>query len=181
MGVNDGKGLSAAILVTSDRASRREYADRTGPALAAFLMERGWSVVAIQVAPDEKGAISQILKAWCDARVAGLVLTAGGTGLGPRDVTPEATRDILEKDLPGLPELMRSRGSARTPRAALSRAVAGSCGPCLIVNLPGSPAGSVESLECVLDLLPHALEMLQGGGHEEGPVHGNKERSHDHA
>jgi molybdopterin biosynthesis enzyme MoaB len=94
-------------------------------------------------------------------------------------VTPEATRDIIEKDLPGLPELMRSRGSAMTPRAALSRAVAGSCGPCLIVNLPGSPAGSVESLECVLDIIPHALEMLHGGGHE-GHVHESKEISHDH-
>ena len=173
-------GPSAAILVTSDRASRSEYADRTGPALAAFLIERGWRVVAVQVVPDDKGAIARTLKAWCDARVAGLVLTAGGTGLGPRDVTPEATRDIIEKDLPGLPELMRSRGSAMTPRAALSRAVAGSCGPCLIVNLPGSPAGSVESLECVLDLIPHALEMLHGGGHEEGHVHESKERSHDH-
>lgn len=165
MGVIAGSGLSAAILVTSDRASLGQYQDLTGPALAAFLMERGWRVAAVQVVSDDKEAIAGILRAWCDASLAGLVLTAGGTGLGPRDVTPEATRDILEKDLPGLPELMRSRGSAKTARAALSRAVAGSRGACLIVNLPGSPKGAVESLECVLELLPHALEMLRGGGH----------------
>lgn len=177
--MNDGKGLSAAILVTSDRASRGEYEDLTGPALGAFLVERGWRVVAIQVVPDDREAIAGILRAWCDADLAGLVLTAGGTGLGPRDVTPEATREILDKDLPGLPELMRIKGSAKTPRAALSRAVAGSRGSCLIVNLPGSPAGSVESLECILDLIPHAVEMLQGGGHEAGhPPH--EEGAHDH-
>ncbi len=179
MGVNVESGLSAAILVASDRASQGKYADRTGPALGAFLMERGWRVVSVQVAPDDREAIAGALKAWCDARVAGLVLTAGGTGLGPRDVTPEATRDIIEKDLPGLPELMRSRGSAMTPRAALSRAVAGSRGACLIVNLPGSPRGAVESLECVLDLLPHAMEMLQGGGHEAAHPR-QKEGAHDH-
>ena len=181
MGVNDGKGLSAAILVTSDRAARGEYSDLTGPALTTFLSDRGWRVVKASIIPDDWETISRTLQTWCEARVAPLLLTAGGTGLGPRDVTPEATRMIIEKELPGLPEVMRARGSMKTPRAALSRAVAGSRGSCLIVNLPGSPAGSVESLECVLDLIPHALEMLHGGGHEECPVHGNKERSHDHA
>lgn len=181
MGVTAGSGPSAAILVTSDRASRGQYEDRTGPALAVFLMERGWRVLAVQVAQDDRAGIAQILKAWCDADLAGLVLTAGGTGLGPRDVTPEATRDILDKDLPGLPEIMRSRSSAKTPRAALSRAVAGSRGACLVVNLPGSPKGAVESLECVLDLIPHALEMLRGGGHDKGHGPGVKEGAHDHA
>ena len=167
MGVNDGKGLSAAILVTSDRASRGQYQDLTGPALAAFLSKRGWQVAKTSVIPDDWETISRTLHTWCDTRVAQLFLTAGGTGLGPRDVTPEATRMILEKELPGLPEVMRARGSTKSPHAALSRAIAGSRGECLIVNLPGSPKGAVESLECVLDLIPHALEMLRGGGHME--------------
>jgi len=175
MGLDAGSGLIAAILVTSDRAARGQYEDLTGPALAAFLVERGWQVREVRVVPDDRAAIAQVLSAWCDAGPPGLVLTAGGTGLGPRDVTPEATREILEKDLPGLPELMRSRGSAKTPRAALSRAAAGCRGACLVVNLPGSPRGAVESLECVLDLIPHALEMLRGGGH------GEKEGHHDHS
>ncbi len=166
MGVN-AEGLSAAILVTSDRASRGQYEDRTGPALAAFLVERAWPVVEVSVIPDDWGAISRTLQTWCDTGVAQLLLTAGGTGLGPRDVTPEATRMILDKELPGLPEMMRARGSTKSPHAALSRATAGSRGQRLIINLPGSPRGAVESLECVLDLIPHALEMLRGNGHKE--------------
>lgn len=159
--------LTAAILVTSDRASRGEYPDLTGPALEELLRHRGWRVVEIRVVPDEREAISRALRSWCDAGAASLLLTAGGTGLGPRDVTPESTRDVIERDLPGIPEVMRARGSAKSPHAALSRAIAGSRGKCLIVNLPGSPRGAVESLECVLDLIPHALEMLGGGGHEK--------------
>lgn len=171
-------GLRAAVLVTSDRASRGEYADLTGPALRAFLEERGWEVADVRVVPDEREAIRIALLSLCDARVAPLLLTAGGTGLGPRDVTPEATRDILERELPGVPEAMRVLGAAKSPRAALSRAIAGSRGRCLIVNLPGSPKGAVESLECVLDVIPHALEMLSGGGHGEPHGHGEGER-HD--
>lgn len=161
-------GLTAAILVTSDRASKGLYDDRTGPALERYLCERGWSVIHTRVVPDERDAIRDALRSWCDTQVASLLLTAGGTGLGPRDVTPEATREIIEKELPGLPEVMRAKGSSKSPHAALSRALAGSRGACLIVNLPGSPRGAIESLECILDLIPHAIEMIRGGGHGEG-------------
>lgn len=171
--MNLERGRRAAILVTSDRASCGQYEDLTGPALKTFLCDRGWQVAEVRVVPDDKAAIAGILAAWCDAGIAGLVLTAGGTGLGPRDVTPEATRSVLEKELPGLPEVMRARGMAKTPHAALSRALAGSRGATLILNLPGSPRGAVESLEVVLELIPHALEMLQGGGHVE-PQSGHK-------
>ncbi len=157
--------LTVAIVVASDRAFKGRYEDRTGPALAKFLGERGWEVVRTVVVPDDKPEISSVLKNTCDEGAASLVVTAGGTGLGPRDVTPEATREVVEKELPGLAELMRSKCAARSPRAALSRAVAGARGRSIILNVPGSPAGAVESLETVLDLIPHAIEMAAGHGH----------------
>jgi molybdenum cofactor synthesis domain-containing protein len=157
--------LTAAILVVSDRCSRGEAEDTTGPRLAAFLESRGWTIVARRVVPDEAGEIREAVREWADARTAGLILTAGGTGLGPRDVTPEATAAVLDRQADGLVFLMRSEGLKHTPRAVLSRGIAGTRRSSLIVNLPGSPSGAEESAAAILDLVPHALAMMQGEGH----------------
>lgn len=154
------------LLTVSDRCARGERADAGGPALAAAAARLGWTVVESAVVPDEAAAISARLKAWSDGPAAGgLVLTTGGTGLGPRDVTPEATRAVLDREAPGLAERMRREGERSTPLAVLSRGVCGARGRTLIVNLPGSPRGAVESLECLAPLLPHAVAMLAGGDH----------------
>lgn len=162
--------IAAAVLTASDRSARGERPDAGGPALRAAVERRGWSVVEARVVADEQPLIETVLKEWCDGGSVRLVLTTGGTGLSPRDVTPEATRAVLDKELPGFGELMRRRGLETTPAAVLSRALAGSRGRALIVNLPGSPKGAVESFEAVADLIPHALAMLTGGDHASAKV-----------
>jgi molybdenum cofactor synthesis domain-containing protein len=126
----------------------------------------GWQVTSEEILPDERTKISERLRVIADSGKTDLILTTGGTGLGPRDVTPEATAEVCERIVPGLAELMRERGRQSTPRAALSRAVAGTRGRALIVNLPGSPKGAVESLDAVAQLLPHAVEVLGGARHD---------------
>jgi molybdenum cofactor synthesis domain-containing protein len=126
----------------------------------------GWQIVSEAVLPDERAQISEKLKQLADSGTLDLILTTGGTGLGPRDVTPEATVDVCDRIVPGLAEFMRERGRQATPRAALSRAVAGTLGNTLIVNLPGSPKGAVQSLNVIADLLPHALEVMRGARHD---------------
>src|SRR5262245_52927755 len=121
----------------------------------------GWEVVAYRLVADDRTAIGAALREWSDREVADVVITTGGTGLSPTDVTPEATRDVLEKELPGMAEAMRAISLAKTPRAMLSRATAGARGRCLIVNLPGSPRGVRECLEVVLPVIGHAVEILQ--------------------
>ncbi|OGR59962.1 MAG: molybdenum cofactor biosynthesis protein [Elusimicrobia bacterium GWA2_69_24] len=158
--------VRVGILTVSDRSSRGERPDASGPALAEAAARRGWSVAARATVPDEAAAISACLRRWCEGPPAvDLVLTTGGTGLGPRDVTPEATREVLEKELPGFSERMRREGEKSSPHAALSRGLCGARGRTLILNLPGSPRGCVESLETVAGLVPHALLMLAGEGH----------------
>ncbi len=157
--------LRVAILTVSDRCSRGEAEDLSGPALAAAAEARGWQVEAKAIVPDDLRRIKGVIEDWCTENRMDLVLTTGGTGLGPRDVTPEATRELLEKELPGLPELMRAKTLRKTPMAALSRAVAGSRRKTLIVNLPGSPKGAKECLDAVSRILVHAVEMIHGGGH----------------
>ena len=159
----DPAAIPAAVLTASDRCSRGEAEDSSGPALAELLEAHGFNVVERTCLPDEPDALEAQLREWADPqRGISLVLTTGGTGFGPRDCTPEATRKVIERDAPGLSEAMRAAGLAKTPRAMLSRGVSGVCGRTLILNLPGSRKGAIESLEAVLGVLPHAVDMLRG-------------------
>ena len=152
----------AAVLVASDSRSGGQRADLTGPAAAAALAEIGIGVAEIAVVPDETGPIAAQLRAWAERGDLLLAITAGGTGLGPRDVTPEATRSVIEREVPGIAELVRLRGLDVTPHAALSRGVAGIRGRMLIVNLAGSPRAVREGIGFLAPLLPHALQTVSG-------------------
>ncbi len=154
--------LRARILVLSDLATQGQREDRSGPAVRDILEAHGWQVAAIDLLPDNFEQIRDRLKEWTESEDCDAVFTSGGTGLGPRDVTPEATRSVIETEVPGLPELMRAEGTKSTPLAALSRAVVGVRKRKLIVNLPGSPRGARESLESIIDILPHAIDQIQG-------------------
>jgi len=154
--------LRAKILVLSDAAVQGQREDRSGPAVRELLEARGWAVAASEVLPDEAGEIERTLKTWTDADDCDAVFTTGGTGLSPRDVTPEATRAVLEKEVPGMAELMRAEGVKKNRMAALSRGLAGVRKGKLIVNLPGSVRGARESLEAIIEVLPHAIDIAQG-------------------
>ncbi len=151
---------TAAVLTVSDSCSRGEKVDLSGPAVAEALGRRNFQVRVRGLVADERAAIQEKLIALCGS--ARLVVTTGGTGIAPRDVTPEATAAVCERLVEGIAEQMRLQGARKTRFAALSRAVCGVRGTSLILNLPGSPAGAVESLEAVMDLLPHALELIAG-------------------
>ena len=149
------------ILTLSDRSSRGERADLSGPALANLIQEEGWALVKHDVRPDDEAAIREILMSWADSRELDVILTTGGTGFSPRDVTPEATRAVIDREAPGLAEAMRAASLKVTPHAMLSRIVTGIRGKTLIVNLPGSPKGAVENLQVILPVLPHAVHLLR--------------------
>jgi len=149
------------ILTLSDRSSRGERADSSGPALANLIQAEGWSVIKQALLPDEESAIREILTNWADMGELDVILTTGGTGFSPRDVTPEATRAIIERETPGLAEAMRAASLKVTPHAMLSRIVTGIRKKTLIINLPGSPKGAVENLQVVIPVLPHAIQLLQ--------------------
>jgi molybdopterin adenylyltransferase len=157
--------ISAAVLTISDSCSRGERVDLSGPAVSELLTKSYFQVVTRSVVADEQTSIQEKLVELCQS--ARLVVTTGGTGIAPRDVTPEATIAVCDRLVEGIAEQMRTEGIKKTRFAALSRAVCGVRGVSLILNLPGSPAGSVESLQAVIDLLPHALELIAGKtGHD---------------
>jgi molybdopterin adenylyltransferase len=148
------------ILTLSDRSASGERADESGPALAELIRTQNWSVAKQAILPDSESAIRAILIEWADRGEVDVILTTGGTGFAPRDITPEATRAVIERDAPGLAETMRAESLKKTPHAMLSRAVAGIRGHTLIVNLPGSPKGALENLQTILPVLPHAIQLL---------------------
>jgi molybdenum cofactor synthesis domain-containing protein len=154
--------LRLAILTISDAGSRGERADTSGDAIAAWAAEKGYQLAGRALVPDETGRIAAAIAAWADSDSADLVLTTGGTGLTPRDVTPEATRAVLDREAPGIAEAMRMTAYPRFPRAALSRGVAGVRGRTLIVNLPGSTGGVKDGLAVLSDLVEHAVELVRG-------------------
>jgi molybdenum cofactor synthesis domain-containing protein len=160
--------IRAAILTLSDKGSRGERVDESGPALSAWLAERGVRTVHAHVIPDEYDQIVQVLTDWADRDIADLILTTGGTGVSPRDVTPEATMQVCGRMIPGIGELMRQESLKITPMAALSRAVAGIRHQSLIINLPGSPKGAVENLAAVWPAIGHGVEKIRGGQEDCG-------------
>jgi molybdenum cofactor synthesis domain-containing protein len=163
--------ITVAILTVSDRSSRGETADTSGPALSELSQQKlAAKVVATACVPDDPDKIGHTLTGWADQLAPDLILTTGGTGLSPRDVTPEATRHILEREHPGLVQLMHLRCYQKTPMTFLSRGVAGTYLNSLIINLPGSRKGAVECLEALLDVLPHAISTLRGEVKDHGKV-----------
>ena len=162
------EGLTAAVITVSDSCASGDRTDLSGPAVADLLRKRNFAVIGTEVVPDDQAAIQKAMAYW--VQEAQLVVTTGGTGIAERDVTPEATRAVCTRILDGFAERMRDAGARRTPLAALSRALSGTCGSALIVNLPGNPEGAITSLEAVLDLIPHALVLLSGAdAHTEVP------------
>ena len=158
--------MRVAVLTISDSVARGERIDLSGPAVIQRCRDLGWEVTSSLKCSDDPGQVRSHLRQLADSRRVDLILTTGGTGLGPRDNTPEATLDIAEKIIPGLAEEMRRKGAELTPNAILSRGVAVVRDLCLILNLPGSPKGAVESLDALAQLLPHALHVLHGARHD---------------
>ena len=163
---NESTVFNLAILTISDAGARGERADTSGDTISEMMAREGFRQVYRDIVPDEKELVSEKLARWCDDDEVDLVLTTGGTGLGPRDVTPEATLAIVDFQVPGIAEAMRNRTLENTPLAMLSRSVAGVRSGALVINLPGSPVGVRECLEVAIPVIPHALEMIKGwAGH----------------
>ena len=155
--------MKVGVLTVSDRRARGEGEDEGGPLVEKMVTDAGGEIVARDVVADERDHIEARLRGWSNSGDVDVIITTGGTGLGPRDVTPEATKAVIEREAPGITELMRAAGLKHTPLAALSRQVAGQRNRTLIVNLPGSPKAIAEGLEAVLPVLEHAVEMMHGG------------------
>lgn len=158
--------IKTAILTISDKGSRGERVDGTGPAIRAEIENKGYSIEYYRMIPDEINEIEKELIYLCDELKVNLILTNGGTGFSQRDVTPEATQRVIEKYVPGIGEVMRAKSMEITPKAMLSRGIAGIRGTSLIINLPGSPKGAAENLRFVLPAIPHGIEILTGEASE---------------
>lgn len=163
--------FSAAVLTSSDMGARGQRVDASGDLAQEIIERAGGRVAARAVLPDDRAVLAAQLRQWADSGQISLIVTTGGTGLGPRDTTPEATLDVIERQVPGLAEAMRAQTVGKTPMAMISRQVAGVRGRCLIINLPGSPTGVRECLDVVLPVLPHALEVLSQPRTEQHPRH----------
>lgn len=161
--------LRFGVLTVSDRSSRGEREDRSGPALVEMIAAQGWQVAHTEIVPDERGMIAGKFREWSDSGDVDVILSTGGTGFAPRDVTPEATKQVVDRAAPGMAEAMRAASLEITPHAMLSRAETGIRKKTLIINLPGSPKAARENLEVLLPVLPHAIELLrEDPGAEEG-------------
>jgi molybdopterin adenylyltransferase len=158
--------MRVAVLTISDSVSQGKHEDLSGPAVVAFCRGLGWELVLTTCLPDEQKRIEAQLRELADSGKADVIFTTGGTGIGPRDVTPEATQAVAARVIPGIAEEMRRKGLEKTPTAILSRAITAVRGKTLILNLPGSPKGAAESLEAVAHLLPHAVRVLHGARHD---------------
>jgi molybdopterin adenylyltransferase len=158
--------MRVSVLTISDSVAAGKAEDRSGPSVIARCRELGWTIVSSAVLADDRAAIEHFLKEAADSSDADVILTTGGTGLGPRDITPEATAAVVERMIPGFSEHMRAAGAQKFPRAVLSRGAAGIRGKTIIINLPGSPKGAVESLDVIAELLPHAVSVVHGARHE---------------
>lgn len=154
--------ISAAVLTVSDSVSAGEREDRSGPAVRARLEALGHHVTVMRTAPDERAQIATVLRELTESGGVSVIFTTGGTGIAPRDVTPEATRDVIDLEIPGIGEAMRADGRKSVVTASLSRALGGSRDRVLIVNLPGSPRGAIESLDAIVELVPHIVDLLTG-------------------
>ena len=170
----------AQVVTMSDTRSTGENRDTVGPMLTSILRDHGATADDPIIVPDEREKIISTLTRLVDDEGIDLIVTTGGTGLAPRDVTPEATKDVLDKEIPGLAEAMRHEGGTKTMRAYLSRGIAGIRGRSLIVNVPGSERGAIQSIETLLPLLPHALETIKGETRECGKTIGDEDRHHTH-
>jgi molybdopterin adenylyltransferase len=155
-------GFRAVVITISDRGARGEREDGSGPEITRLIQAMGMEIVGRQIIPDEKELIRLALIEWSDGEKTDLILTTGGTGVSPRDVTPDATREVIEREIPGMAEAMRHQSLTLTPHAMISRAMAGIRGRTLIINLPGSPKGARENLGVILPALVHAIEKIKG-------------------
>jgi len=162
--------MRAAILTLSDKGARGEREDLSGPALSDWLIQKGVVVECMSLIPDDFEQIVTTLEKWTDSLATDLILTTGGTGVSPRDITPEATGKVIDRELPGFAERMRQESLKKTPHAIISRAIAGIRQRTLIINLPGSPKGAIENLEAVWPAIPHAIAKIQGDPSDCSPL-----------
>jgi molybdopterin adenylyltransferase len=162
--------MRAAILTLSDKGARGEREDLSGPALSDWLIQKGVLVECISLIADDFEQIVTTLEKWTDSLATDLILTTGGTGVSPRDITPEATGKVIDRELPGFAERMRQESLKKTPHAIISRAIAGIRKRTLIINLPGSPKGAIENLEAVWPAIPHAIAKIQGDPSDCSPL-----------